>query len=416
MARTHDAQSTLRALATYGDVILEAHLNHGNRIALSDDNVGVLETLEHHRLVWRLGDTEDLQLKNVLVRLLDHITESERRRFASAQVDRLWSDLNRLFVDYREAKKRAAFTDKSRIESEIKECLSEIIEDIRNATDTFSSYISSGFSYITDMDLRIRKNHDVIERAGQLNSLFESFNTQDMADQAGNDPFLKRLLLKYLPAALEQGQKNLSYALNQLRLTLVRLREDQRLSKLVGGFENYFANNRGYIPSIDDLDLGHCPMPLNNVVPFAIVARGDIYDPADDKDLIALAQIARSLGAYQQGTEPAGALQTVEFDVIGASDPEEEDPVDELIEQLVQFVVDGDIGDGEIDALEALNASGMALDAAVWLSTLEAQIDSLTPNDQSQITVEYKSQLDPLYKDNLYITGMTLRRSNESRI
>jgi hypothetical protein len=416
MARTHDAQSTLRALATYGDVILEAHLNRGNRIALNDDNAGVLETLEHHRLVWRLGDTEDLQLKNVLVRLLDHITESERRRFASAQVDRPWSDLTRLFVDYREAKKRAAFTDKSRIESEIKECLSEIIEDIRNATDTFSSYISSGFSYITDMDLRIRKNHDVIERAGQLNSLFESFNTQDMADQAGNDPFLKRLLLKYLPAALEQGQKNLSYALNQLRLTLVRLREDQRLSKLVGGFENYFANNRGYIPSIDDLDLGHCPMPLNNVVPFAIVARGDIYDPADDKDLIALAQIARSLGAYQQGTEPAGALQTVEFDVIGASDPEEEDPVDELIEQLVQFVVDGNIGDGEIDALEALNASGMALDAAVWLSTLEAQIDSLTPNDQSQITVEYKSQLDPLYKDNLYITGMTLRRSNESRI
>jgi hypothetical protein len=407
MARTHDAQSTLRALATYGDVILEAHLNRGNRIALNDDNVGVLETLEHHRLVWRLGDTEDLQLKNVLVRLLDHITESERRRFASAQVDRLWSDLNRLFVDYREAKKRAAFTDKSRIESEIKECLSEIIEDIRNATDTFSSYISSGFSYITDMDLRIRKNHDVIERAGQLNSLFESFNTQDMADQAGNDPFLKRLLLKYLPAALEQGQKNLSYALNQLRLTLVRLREDQRLSKLVGGFESYFANNRGYIPSIDDLDLGHCPTPLNNVVPFAIVARGDIYDPADDEDLIALAQ---------QGTEPARALQTVEFDVVGASDPEEEDPVDELIEQLVQFVVDGDIGDGEIDALEALNASGLALDAAVWLSTLEAQIDSLTPNDQSQITVEYKSQLDPLYKDNLYITGMTLRRTNESRI
>jgi hypothetical protein len=416
MARTHDARSTLRALATYGDVILEANLNRGNRIALNDDNVGALETLEHHRLVWRLGDTEDLQLKNVLVRLLDHITESERRRFASAQVDRLWSDLNRLFVDYREAKKRAAFTDKSRIESEIKECLSEIIEDIRNATDTFSSYISSGFSYITDMDLRIRKNHDVIERAGQLNSLFESFNTQDMADQAGNDPFLKRLLLKYLPAALEQGQKNLSYALNQLRLTLVRLREDQRLSKLVGGFENYFANNRGYIPSIDDLDLGHCPTPLNNVVPFAIVARGDIYDPADDEDLIVLAQTARTVGTDQQGTEPAAALQTVEFDVAGAFDPEEEDPVDELIEQLVQFVVDGDIGDGEIDALEALSASGLALDAAAWLSTLEAQIDSLTPNDQIQITVEYKSQLDPLYKDNLYITGMTLRRSNESRI
>jgi hypothetical protein len=90
--------------------------------------------------------------------------------------------------------------------------------------------------------------------------------------------------------------------------------------------------------------------------------------------------------------------------------------VDELIEQLVQFVVDGDIGDGEIDALEALSGSGLTLDAATWLSTLEAQINSLAPNDQSQIAVEYKSQLDPLYTDNLYITGMTLRRNNESRI
>ena len=416
MARTHDAQSTLRALATYGEVILEAHLNRGNRVALNDDNVGVLETLEHHRLVWRLGDSEDLQLKNVLVRLLDHITESERRRFASAEVDRLWSELNRLFVDYREAKKRAAFADKERIEGEIKECLSEIIEDIRNATDTFSSYINSGFSYITDMELRIRKNQDVIEQAGQLNTLFESFNTDDLTEQAGNDPFLKRLLLKYLPAALEQSQKNLSYALNQLRLTLVRLREDQRLSKLVGVFETHFANNRGYIPSVGDLDLGRCPAPLNSVAPFYIMARADIYDPADDEELINLAQTARTLDAEHQTAEPGPALQTVEFDIAGASEQEDEDPVDELIEQLVQFVVDGDIGDGEIDALDALNASGLTLDAATWLSTLEAQIDSLAPNDQSQIAVEYKSELDPLYKDNLTITGMTLRRSDESRI
>ncbi|OZC35133.1 hypothetical protein B9Q17_06435 [Marinobacter vinifirmus] len=417
MARTHDAQSTLRALNTHAEAILEAHLSQGNRIPVTDDNVGMLETLEHHRLIWRLAEDEDPQLKKVLAHFLDHITESDRRRKASEHVDQLWNELNQLFAEYREAKRLAAFEDKERVEGTIKEVLSEIIEDIRMATVTFSAYITSGFSYITDIELRIRKNEEVIDQAHRLSNLFDSFKIRELEDQAGNDPFLKRLLLKHLPATLEEGRRNLSYALNQLRILLVRMREDQRLSKLIGGFESHYANNRGFEPSIDDLDLAYCPPVLNTVAPFRIVSYGDIYDPADDQDLIEIARWARPLDS--QVNEPhadAKAVSSVEFDVDGATEQEEVDPVDELVEQLLQHLLDGDIGGCEIRALEVLAHSDLDLDAATWLHTLESELDALAPNDYDLIEVDYQSEPDPLYPDNLYILDMTLRRRSDSRL
>lgn len=417
MARTHDAQSTLRALNTHAEAILEAHLNQGNRIPVTDDNVGMLETLEHHRLIWRLAEDEDPQLKKVLAHFLDHITESDRRRQASEHVDQLWNELNQLFAEYRETKRLAAFEDKERVEGAIKEVLSEIIEDIRTATVTFTAYITSGFSYITDIELRIRKNEEVIDQAHRLSNLFDSFKIRELEDQAGNDPFLKRLLLKHLPATLEEGRRNLSYALNQLRILLVRMREDQRLSILIGGFESHYANNRGFEPSIDDLDLAYCPPVLNTVAPFRIVSYGDIYDPADDQDLIEIARWARPLES--QADEPeidAKAVSSVEFDVDGETEQEEVDPVDRLVEQVLEHVLDGDIGDGEIRALEVLANSDLDLDAATWLHTLESEVDALAPNDYDLIEVDYQSEPDPLYPDNLYILDMTLRRRSDSRL
>jgi len=51
-----------------------------------------------------------------------------------------------------------------------------------------------------------------------------------------------------------------------------------------------------------------------------------------------------------------------------------------------------------------------------WLSTLEAQINSLAPNDQSRLQWNTKASWTRFITDNLYITGMTLRRNMKARI
>ena len=414
MARIDDAQKALRVLAAHSEAILEAHLTRGNRIPETEDNEHLLRTLKHYRLILSIGD-EEPQLKRVLTQFLGHITESDRRRWASQHIDKLWEELVDLFEQYRQAKAKVALADQDRLEDEIKEILSGLIEDIRIATETFSAHINSGFSYITDLDLRIRENERVIARAGKLITLFDSFNILELADQAGNDPFLKRLLLKYLPATLEEGRKNLSYALNQLRVLLVRLREDQRLNKLVGSFEAHYHRNPGFEPSIDHLDLEACPEVLNTVQPFHMVAVADIYDPADDIELMELAATARTIDSgATRDEQPTPTIESVDFDVTGEVVDEPEDPVEATVESLIQYILSGDLGDGEIVASDVLVASGLEIDEPAWLATLVAEVDALAAEEQARIEIRYQWKPDHRYPDNLHIHDLTLRHAHVS--
>ncbi|MCK7546152.1 hypothetical protein MLC59_18500 [Marinobacter bryozoorum] len=413
MARSDDAQKTLRLIAAYSEEILEAHLSRGNCLPDTEENQGLIERLKHHRLAWQIDEDEDPRLNKDLVKLLNHITESDRRRWANEQVDTLWRELTELFEQYRKARANVSLPDQDRLEGEIKEHLHLLIEDIRGATETFSAYLNSGFSYITDLELRIRQNEHAIDRAGRLTALFGSFNIQELADQAGSDPFLKRLLLKYLPATLEEGRRNLSYALNQLRVMLVRLREDQRLNRLVGGFETHYQNNPGYTPSIDHLDLEACPPPLNTVSPFQMNAIGDIYDPVDDEALIDLAASARIVDemAPQESPTP-DSVPSVDFDVDGEVVEEPEDPVAVVIDDLIRYLLDGDIGDRELCASEVLINSDLDIALPEWLATLSAELDALTGPDQAMIDIQYHHEQDPVYPDNHFIYDLILRQSH----
>ncbi|WP_292257543.1 hypothetical protein [Marinospirillum sp.] len=409
MARVQDAKSTLQALARFGGEILEAHLRHGNRLAETDENHNMLQTLEHHRLVWRIGDAEDLQLKKVLVQFLDHITETERRRYANAQVSQLWQKLTDLFGDYKAAKKRSAFGDIDRLEGEIKECLAEVIEDIRNAIEAFGAYINTGFAYVTDAELRIRENKRVIEQADKLIQLFESFKLSELAEQAGSDAFLKRLLLRYLPATLESSQKDLSYSLNQLRKMLVRFRENQRLSKLVGAFEAHYINHPGFEPTIEHIDFARLPEAFNTVSPFTIRGFGDIYDPVDELAIIDLAANARTVGNSSEPEQTIETAVSVNFDVAGEVEIEDSDPVEEAIVELLQLVVDGALGEQTILASDALKSTGLAVERADWLQALAAEIDVLPDSDRECIEISFHDTPDPVYLDNLYVYDIALR-------
>lgn len=413
MARAQDAKSTLQTLARFGGEILEAHLLHGNRLVETDENQSMLQKLEHHRLVWRIGDAEDLQLKKVLVHFLDHITETERRRYANAQVSHLWQALTDLFTDYKAAKVRSAFDDIDRLEGEIKECLAEVIEDIRNATEAFGAYINTGFAYVTDAELRIRENKRVIEQADRLIQLFESFKLNELAEQAGTDPFLKRLLLRYLPATLEASQKDLSYSLNQLRKMLVRMRENQRLSRLVGAFEAYYINHPGFEATIDHIDFIRLPEAFNTVSPFSIKGFGDIYDPADELILIELAANARTTAETAVPVKVVVSATTVDFDVDGEVEVEESDPVEEAIAELLQLVIDGVIGQEVILASDALNQSGLEVERADWLQALTAEIEVLPDDDRECIEIDVYYTPDPVYPDNLFVYEIALRQAHE---
>lgn len=409
MARQDDAKSALRALANHADAILDAYLNSGGKIEDIPEHETVINTLSRHRLVWRIEETEPYQLRNVVTRLLNHCTETYRRQIASESVAGQWSHLQDLFDQYRTATSRSLVEDKQNLEREIQERLMEIIEDIKGATIAFTYYISSGFAYITDLELRIEENRRVIERASQLNSLLESFQLPELARQAGQEPFLKRLLLRHLPAALEHSRKDLNYALDQLRLLLMRLREDQRLNKLVGAFETHYMNHRGFMPSIDDLPLTTCPSAINTADPIFLKAYPDIYDPADES---ALAAIAGKVRVYRDPDESRSKeleRVPVELGTEGETVIEEPDLVDEAVEELINAVLEDGM---EIMAARAHRALEIDLDMESWLHALSSEIDSLPDRDRARVEVQYIGHHDAIFPDNHYVHDIVLRLRN----
>jgi hypothetical protein len=155
MAKADDAQSALVALARHADLILDAHLNNANRIRETRENQSILESLERHRLVWQYRDDDDdsgPNLNKELVHLLAHITRAQRRRWASERIHELWSDLQELFEDYREAKRLAAYTDKDRLESSIAEHVNMLIMGSIGAMG-----MGSGDRYFQDASKGIEK-------------------------------------------------------------------------------------------------------------------------------------------------------------------------------------------------------------------------------------------------------------------
>ncbi|MFT7338800.1 MAG: hypothetical protein ACI92B_002135, partial [Marinobacter maritimus] len=102
----------------------------------------------------------------------------------------------------------------------------------------------------------------------------------------------------------------------------------------------------------------------------------------------------------------------VSFDVAGETETEEDDPVEEAIEELIQLVVDGALGEGTILASEALASTGLGIDKADWLQAIVSEVESLPDGDQRCIEVIYHQMAHRTYPDNLMVSDLTLRHNN----
>ncbi|OEY67556.1 hypothetical protein [Marinobacter sp. X15-166B] len=414
MAQKDDARAALKALANYADPIIDAYLGNGNCLDDSDANSTVIRSLNRHRLLWRLDETEGFQLKNPVIRLLDQVTQSYRRQMANEHIAELWKQLQDRFEDYQETLRTGAYRDRDRLEQEIRELMHEIMDDMATATSGFFAYINSGFSYVTDPALRIRENEKVIQQAGNLNQLFDTFRIEDLVEYAGQNTFLKRLLLKHLQAELEKSQTTLAFALNQLRKMLVRLREDQRLNRMLGALHAHFANNPGYLPSIDDLTLDRCPDALNQSRPMALVAYNDLTDFRQDEIAAEIAASIRRDRPRSPDTDIGFEAVEITQDLDSESIEEVSDPMDLAVDELLETLTTGEMTGLVISARKIKRAHLPDLDPVIWLHSIAAGVDSLSATSRNKLDVEFVGVRSELYEGNDQIHDIILRqRSHE---
>lgn len=402
--KTGSANSALKALGNYGEEILKAFLQANGRIEDVPENDALIQVLRKHRMIWRLDDADSYQIRNVVTRLLDHITESHRRHSAHEHIAGQWVYLQDRFDAYRIAINNGLVEDRRNLEDEIPERILELIEDIRQAATGFNQYVTSEFAYINNLELRIRENDRVLGRAHSLNVLFDSFSITEMAQLSLGEPFLEKLLQKHLPGALEKSRKDLGHALFQLRKLLSRLQEEQKMVKLLSMFEGVYANNPGFMPDIEDVDFSRCPDSINAAAPFLIGGYADLLDPDGENVLSDLANGLRK----DKSEDRAPDSPRVPIDVSQEPDREvmQPDPIQEAIGQLIIMVTEEGMSVG---AKHSRMAMDLDIDLPSWLQMISTDVSALPEELRQAITMEYRGVNDERYPDNMYVNDVILR-------
>ena len=319
MATSNDGVKALKALGFHAEPILDAYLNHKGQLHDSPANEAVIKALLKHHLGWRYEDNEDIRLNGDLLRLLSGVTRDFRRLVADETIGELWRTLQEQMGFYKEAKIKGNTQDKELYGDRVQELCFELIEALRQAVVQFSYYITSGFAYVKDLNLRARENVSVINRAKRLNDILGTFKVDDFARDAGADPLLRRLLLHRLPRAIEHCNKELIHAIQRLGDILHKIRQDQQLARMVNRFASRYDSDRGFKPNIDAVV--HIPQVLNIGPSMLGKVYADISDASQEDDLAALCCKLRTTRA-EQAKWTVGEHTTI----ADATEHEETDP------------------------------------------------------------------------------------------
>ncbi|MEQ6886477.1 hypothetical protein [Salicola sp. Rm-C-2C1-2] len=414
MASKDDAKAGLRSLARHADFVIDTYLTTGSGVDETDENAAAIEALRKHRLIWRMDASEPYQLKNPVVRLLDQQTQAHRRQLANENIAQLWSTVTDRFESYRASVQQGAFEDRERLEREIRELMHEIIDDISTTTANYLKYIHGGFSYVTNPELRIQENEKVIRQAQRLNDLLGTFRVSDLAEQAGNTPFLKRLLLKHLQAEVEQAQNTLSVALEHLGRMLVQQRESQRLNQMIDAIGEHYDKHPGFTPSIEDMDLSRCPTPINRARPMTLKAYNNPEDFRQDEVAVPLAAKARrqpAASAPTQEYEPQPIDDCVEPETVN----EQHDPLDEAVEQLISFILERGSASAQVSAADLARNQLPDHDRSDWLQAVASAVDALHVRDQARIHMSFEVTTSSIFDGNDFVSDIWLGPAAEAR-
>lgn len=403
MSRLDDAASGLKALSTYHVTILDAHLNNHNAIADSEENQAAIKALRKHHLAWQLSPGEPVQLSRALLPTLAAVTRNYVLSSADFSVGHLWDEIVEAVENFREARKRGALTDADTFLHAAYDTGFQLIEGLRESLAHYSHHVSSGFSHIRDLELRARKNRQMIERARKFNDILASLDYSVLHQLAGSDQGLRKLLLKAIPQALEQCQKELSFAIHRLTDLLHTITHQQHQTKVIEAVARLYQSDQGYTLNLDDLD--RVPPPLLRAPRMLEESRIDTRAADHEETLSALAQKVQRLHAQEVETHAAQPIADARYLEPIVQPP---DPVEKAIAMTIMLV---DESDTPISGLQIYRTLELACSADLWLLALTNAVYGLPEAQRRSIHLSFVEHQHPQYTGNYRVEDVMLNRT-----
>lgn len=401
MANQDDAVNILKLIARHAELLVSSHLNSNGEITLSPENESLIRSLQSARLVWQLDDLDSVQISSVLTKLIDHSLVNYRRHVAHESISDMWNHIIELINEqYFPAKLRCATSDFERASAEIQETCIDLIEMIHTSTIRFSEYISSKFAFVSNLDLRIKKNEQVINQAQRLNDLLNTFSISELIQVAGADDFLRRLLLKTFSKEIEKSRKNLLNSLHQLIDLLHSLRESADINRLIEAFERKYEKDRGFEPSIHSIT--RYPAFLRLTESCIEANHADVNDILHEE---CFSKLCLNIREFDTETEEKHDVINVDDRTEKEDTIVEQDPVHTMAEALILAAQQSDV---YISAFDVYDKTGIH-HYDIWLYTVMNIIEALPSDARNSIAVCIIERPDNAYPHNYEILDIKVK-------
>jgi hypothetical protein len=386
-----------RSLHKHQDLIINAYLDGESILADDVEHDKAIDELIRLRLAWRPGRYEGVRLTRELNGLLQRMLHDSRRISVDANVGGKIQSIEELVNNYKAAQERQ---DRQFYLHAIEAEVHDLVCDINDSSQQLWRQIDGEFGYVTTLEMKLRENKRVLTQAERLNEGLGLIDLTELSDIAGSDIDLRRLLVRWLPEAASQAQKELSDALHRLNGMLFHLRRQQARARMVNAFYRRYQIEPGYQPL--DYSAAEIPNLLNQVDPLTFEGHADLDDNSHEVKLTEWIVGLRKekISRETEKAESITAGQVQEHVKVQVS------PLMEAVEYFYIQVIETA---AETSALEHFPLAPNDCEPELWLYAIASRYNNMRSDERTLFKTSFKETRDPVFNGRMLVRDISLK-------
>ncbi|GLS84956.1 phosphoenolpyruvate carboxylase [Paraferrimonas haliotis] len=390
----------LKILSNHAEVIMKAYLNgHISELELTPSQ---LKKLMDAQILWRPEAGEDLRLRRSVRQLLESGLADERGRQVDANIGSRLAVIRTLVANYKEALHRSSYREADIFLEELAEARYGLTESLQRSVRGLWNRIHNEFGYVATVSAKIRENQLAQSQVDELLDQLELIRFDEMAELAGSDRELRRLLIVSLQRSHAKVSHELNSAQSRLLVLLGQFREHLERSQLLKGFTLFVSQNPDY--RIRDYTAEPIPNDLfNQATSFIQPAAINVNEIDHQQSLLEIVAKLKRVSELANSSEKRKA-QTFELEQQQLINVQAE-PIKQAVDDYFCHVIESG---QNTSALAFLEQKNYPFDGELWLYQVIAGYEGLTLSEQAYFAIDKHGESHPDYSGNFVIKDVEM--------
>ena len=397
---TQAGQKLLRAMARHSDIIMQAYVK--GAVDEGQHSPQVLDNLQSLGILWRPDIESDLRLRRIVRALLEEGLSDERNRQVDANIGSALAKVTTLVAHYKEACNKHRFAEAESHMADLTELTYAMIDSLKQGVRGLWSRIHKEFGYVASIDAKIRENQLAQQQVTDILSQLEMFHFDKLAQEAGSNRDLRRLLVVTLQSNFAAVTQELSLVQARLNELLGRFREFQGRTRLLKGFVLHLEQQPDYSPQ-NYAKHSQVPSVFNQAQAIIEPAAVDVRNANHEAEL---AQIVGRIKAifHLRSQTPQAAAQTVKVEQSEAV-ALAENKIRKSVEDYFCHIIDTG---ARLSALDYHVEHKLEFDHEAWIYQVIGGYEALPTGDKAYFGLEKSLRDHPQFTGNKIIEDVAL--------